>query len=446
MFIPKSKKHAKAYAAVSLSAALLFSTPSLASAASLLKIGSKGSEVREVQSRLKELGYFNYESITGYYGSITQNAVKEFQADKGISQDGIVGNDTRKHLFGGTSTSESSSSSQVSTPLLKKGSRGSAVTQLQQLLKDKGYLKGSVDGIFGNNTYSSVKSFQKDSGLVSDGIVGAKTWAALQSGSTPSRGSSGSSSKEEVNYSGLLKIGSRGSKVSSLQQRLKDLGYLSGKVDGIFGPATEKALKSFQKDNGLVVDGIAGDKTFAKLDNPVNKGSGSSDRGGNQSRPTTPASDNEIEMLAWSEVDGIWPRGTYATVVDFDTGKSFKIMRSGGYNHADCETATAEDTKILKSLYGGAFSWNRRAIIIKVGSRSIAASMAGMPHAGRDDKPNRAMVSNRSGGYGYGQNLDAIKGNDMDGVFDIHFYGSKTHGTNREDPQHQAQVRRAAGK
>ena len=114
-------------------------------------------------------------------------------------------------------------------------------------------------------------------------------------------------------------------------------------------------------------------------------------------------------MLHWSDVDKLWPRGTYATIVDYDTGKSFRVMRSGGYNHADVETATAEDTAILKSLYGGAFSWNRRAIIVKVNGRSIAASMAGMPHAGRDDKPNRAMVSNRSGGYGYGQNLDAVK-------------------------------------
>lgn len=450
MFIPKSKKCVKAYTAISLSAALMFTTPSIASAASILKLGSRGSEVREVQSHLKDLGYFNYSSITGYYGSITQNAVKQFQASKGIAQDGIVGNDTRKHLFGGASASGSGSGSSVQTsmPLLKMGSRGSAVTQLQQLLKDKGHLNGAVDGIFGNATYSGVKSFQKSAGVAVDGIVGSRTWTALQSDSTPSRGSSSSStSSGSFTGVGLLKVGSRGSAVSSLQQRLKDLGYQPGKVDGIFGSGTHKALRDFQRDNGLVVDGIAGNKTYAKLDNPVRNGSGATnDRGGSETRPTTPVSNGENEMLAWSEVDALWPRGTYATVIDFDTGKSFKIMRSGGYNHADVETATAEDTAILRSLYGGSFSWNRRAIIVRVAGRDIAASMAGMPHAGRDDKPNRAMVDNRSGGYGYGQNLDAIKGNDMDGVFDIHFYKSKTHGTNREDSQHQAQVKRAAGK
>ena len=434
MFIPKSKKCAKACAAVSLSAAMLFSTPSLVSAASLLKIGSSGSEVREVQAKLKDLGYFNYSSITGYYGSITQDAVRKFQASKGIAQDGIVGNNTKKYLFG--ESSGSNSSTPAPTSLLKKGSRGSAVTQLQQLLKDKGYLKGSVDGIFGNDTYSAVRSFQQAAGIAVDGIVGSRTWEALQSGSAPSGGSTGGSTSS----SSLLKVGSRGSAVSNLQQRLKDLGYQPGKVDGIFGSGTEKAVKAFQKDNGLTADGIAGAKTFAKLDNPTNN------RGDNGSRPTPPATNKGNEMLAWSDVDHLWPRGTYATVTDFDTGKSFKVMRSGGYNHADVETATAEDTKILKSLYGGSFSWNRRAIIVNISGRTIAASMAGMPHAGRDDQPNRAMVSDRSGGYGYGQNLDAVKGNNMDGVFDIHFYGSKTHGTNKADSQHQAQVRRAAGK
>jgi len=439
MFIPKSKKYAKACAAVSISAIMLFSTPSPASAASLLKLGSSGSEVREIQSRLKDLGYFKYPNITGYYGTITRDAVKAFQTSKGLAADGIVGSKTWAALQSGdTSSRGSSSSGSTVNTLLKKGSKGSAVTQLQQLLKDKGYLKGTVDGIFGNQTYSAVRSFQKDAGLAADGIVGSKTWAALQSGNTSSRGSS---SSREIGSTELLKIGSRGTAVSNLQQRLKDLGYSIGKVDGIFGSQTQNAVKAFQKDNGLVADGIAGPKTIAKLNNPDKKASDSTSNTGKQESEST-----EVQMLHWSEVDKLWPRGTYATIVDYDTGKSFRAMRSGGYNHADVETATAEDTAVLKSLYGGAFSWNRRAIIVKVNGKSIAASMAGMPHAGRDDKPNRVMVSDRSGGYGYGQNLDAVKGNNMDGVIDVHFYGSKTHGTNRECPQHQAQVKRAAGK
>ncbi|NLN42114.1 MAG: hypothetical protein GX160_09070, partial [Clostridiales bacterium] len=145
MFIPKSKKYAKACAAVSISAIMLFSTPSPASAASLLKLGSSGSEVREIQSRLKDLGYFKYPNITGYYGTITRDAVKAFQTSKGLAADGIVGSKTWAALQSDDTSSRGSSSngSTVNT-LLKKGSKGSAVTQLQQLLKDKGYLKGTV--------------------------------------------------------------------------------------------------------------------------------------------------------------------------------------------------------------------------------------------------------------------------------------------------------------
>lgn len=67
-------------------------------------------------------------------------------------------------------------------PMLKKGSKGSYVTLLQTTLINKGYKlpKYGVDGDFGNETLSAVKKFQKDNGLVVDGIVGPKTWSALE--------------------------------------------------------------------------------------------------------------------------------------------------------------------------------------------------------------------------------------------------------------------------
>ena len=70
--------------------------------------------------------------------------------------------------------------------------------------------------------------------------------------------------------------------------------------------------------------------------------------------------------------------------------------------------------------------------------------MAGMPHAGSDKAAANAYIKSRSGGYGAGTNLDAIKGNNMDGVFDIHFYNSKTHGSNSVNEAHQNMVKKAA--
>ncbi len=63
----------------------------------------------------------------------------------------------------------------------------------------------------------------------------------------------------------LSKIGSRGAEVTQIQTRLKELGYYSGSIDGIFGTATQSAVKKFQRDYGLTVDGIAGKWTLRSL-------------------------------------------------------------------------------------------------------------------------------------------------------------------------------------
>lgn len=63
----------------------------------------------------------------------------------------------------------------------------------------------------------------------------------------------------------LLKLRSSGSDVRFLQQELKDSGYDPGTVDGVFGPRTERAVKNFQADQGLVVDGIVGKQTWGAL-------------------------------------------------------------------------------------------------------------------------------------------------------------------------------------
>ena len=60
-------------------------------------------------------------------------------------------------------------------------------------------------------------------------------------------------------------MGAKGEDVKKCQQRLKDLGYLNGKVDGAFGGGTKRAVIAFQRMNGLATDGVAGEETLAKL-------------------------------------------------------------------------------------------------------------------------------------------------------------------------------------
>jgi hypothetical protein len=134
-----------------------------------------------------------------------------------------------------------------------------------------------------------------------------------------------------------------------------------------------------------------------------------------------------------------------AEVKDVYTGKTFKIKRTMGSNHADCEAVSKEDTAIIKSIWGG-FNWNTRPVIVSVGGRRLAASMSSMPHAGIDSAPFAAIVNNRSEGYGRGENLDAVKGNGMNGHFDVHFLNSTRHKDGKEDSRHQAAIAVASSK
>lgn len=147
----------------------------------------------------------------------------------------------------------------------------------------------------------------------------------------------------------------------------------------------------------------------------------------------------------WTEAQYVIPIGADFEVVDFATGKSFFARRTTGSNHADCETLTAEDTAIMKEIWGGSFSWKQRPVLIKIKGRKIAASMAGMPHAGNENAPADAWTSWRSDDWGAGPNYDYIKKNDMDGHFDIHFLNSTRHKDGLVDTTHQANIKKAAG-
>ncbi|NEP86048.1 MAG: peptidoglycan-binding protein [Okeania sp. SIO2C2] len=135
-------------------------------------------------------------------------------------------------------------SSSFSLPVLSNGSNGYDVTLVQRLLNNAGYGSLVEDGIFGVRTDTAVKQFQKDRNLIVDGIVGSQTWGAL----LPPTIGRGSSSDD----------------VERLQMILNEMGY-SLVVDGIFGSNTAAAVKGFQKDMSLEVDGIVGPLTWYVL-------------------------------------------------------------------------------------------------------------------------------------------------------------------------------------
>lgn len=147
----------------------------------------------------------------------------------------------------------------------------------------------------------------------------------------------------------------------------------------------------------------------------------------------------------WTEAQYLLPINAEFKVTDFYTGKSFMVKRTVGASHIDAETLTMNDTNIMRSVWGGTLSWSRRPIIIEYNGRKIAASMTSMPHAGNENAAGGAYTTWRSGDYGAGTNFDYVKGNGINGHFDIHFLNSARHSDGKVDTEHQKNVKIAAG-
>ena len=161
---------------------------------------------------------------------------------------------------------------------MRLGFQGDAVRTVQKRLKELGYYTGSIDGDFGKETEKAVKAFQKANGLSADGKVGEQTLKKLndKNAKTAKQASGGSkpnatktprpTATPNLQKDYYLRLGVSGSKVETLQRRLIELGWLSGKVTGNFDEATEAAVIAFQeRTKGLWSDGIAGPDTLRSL-------------------------------------------------------------------------------------------------------------------------------------------------------------------------------------
>jgi len=224
-----------------LSVALITGLLSIAGQAlALQKIGSNGAEVSSSQRCLKKLGYFNG-PVSGKFASLTQNAVIKFQQANGIAADGVVGASTQRALQRACqSRTFSRNTSGGQYPVLSQGKTGTAVTRLQQRLRQLGYLNTNPTGNFGPMTRDAVIAFQRNYRISANGIVNQQTWNALL-GSSATPGRSKLSTQQ----------------VKELQVRLRQLGYFNTAATGNIGPMTREAVTRFQRNYRLPVDGIA---------------------------------------------------------------------------------------------------------------------------------------------------------------------------------------------
>ena len=269
-----------------------------------MKQGNTGEAVGKLQERLKALGYYTG-NITCTYDAATKSAVLAFQKKNNLKKDGIAGKETQDAIYSESALRPDSTPTPAPTPeptptptptpaptykvpgvIVQSGSEGADAKTVQRRLRDLGYYTGKIDGEFGKASVDALKRFQTENGLKADGKAGKATYKVLfsdkaKAAPTPTPEQEETQEEPEtLPTSGAdptpaatptpvswekLKNGSSGQAVSQLQEALIQLGYLAGKTDGKFGADTEKAVRAFQKANGLTVDGVAGAATQKKL-------------------------------------------------------------------------------------------------------------------------------------------------------------------------------------
>ena len=257
-----------------------------------LRQGSTGAAVFTLQRQLnritKDYPFLGLLTVDGIFGRKMTETVKKFQKQFNLTADGVVGRSTWykisyiyvsvKDLAELTSEGETfsgtlpDSSWNFGSSVLKQGSTGSEVEQMQFWLSTLAQYESSipsvtVDGVYGSGTAAAVRAFQRLYGLTVDGIVGLTTWTELYDQFRSIQSDNGTPNA----YPGTpLREGSSGQNVRLVQFWLKIArtvytSLANVTVDGKFGAGTAAAVQRFQRYFGLTSDGVVGRITWNKL-------------------------------------------------------------------------------------------------------------------------------------------------------------------------------------
>lgn len=259
-----------------------------------LRFGSVGEDVRVIQRELNRIAV-NYPAIpripetNGFFGQDTETAVRAFQSIFNLTQDGIVGKSTWykiKSIYNGIKRLNELYSEGI-TPeeadrlfpqLLRLGDTGQFVRQMQYLLAVIAYFNDQiplppVNGVFDEATRESLLAFQRLNQLPADGIFGPTTAPRLLEvyRATIANIPPNVLPDNSLIYPGrFLLRGSRGDDVTDLQNFLiraaSNYSFIPlVTADGLFGPATEAAVRAVQQNQGLEVNGIVGPITWDRI-------------------------------------------------------------------------------------------------------------------------------------------------------------------------------------
>lgn len=235
--------------------------------------GDANGTVRTLQMALIELGYLDEGSDDGKFGAKTESALLLFEKRNGLTQDGVCDQELQLLLYEGKPKNKQGyrkvikTCAPVGTPYIYEDSRGEAVSRAQARLSELGYYNGKDTGINDDATQEAIKAFEAKHGLMQDGELDPADQTILYGASAMSASAvvTPSPSPTPAPPAQVVRPGDRSEDARKVQERLKELGYYQGELDGSFGSGSVAALKAFQKNNGLEADGVCGIKTRAIL-------------------------------------------------------------------------------------------------------------------------------------------------------------------------------------
>ena len=223
-----------------------------------LRLGNTGLAVQALQTRLQELGYYAA-GVSGIFDADTEQAVRRFEQTYGTMQTGVATTELQQRLFASDALvygSDAYNKAVISQyKVLQRGDVGSSVYALQQRLKNLGYPIDSLTGIFDNETANAVMLFYEAYGLTADDVANVALQKELYSDSARAYGGGTVQTGSSVVLRSLADI----------QQRLIDLGYLSGAADGELDVRTQIAIKLFEETCGQLPSGAVTAELQAQL-------------------------------------------------------------------------------------------------------------------------------------------------------------------------------------
>ena len=243
-----------------------------------LSLGNTGIAVQALQLRLRDLGYFTGD-VSGLFDADTEAAVKRFEQTYGTMQTGVATAKLQLKLFASTApaygTEEYNSAVISQYAVLRPGAVGSSVYALQQRLKNLGYPLTELTGVFDEETGQCVRLFYAAYGLASSDVANvamqrelyadtAKTYdPSIQILSTLSPDEAAQQASivmpdgTEADDGTAIALGSSGTRISQIQQRLIALGYMEGGADtGVFDQATQEGVNRFLSAIGRQPNGM----------------------------------------------------------------------------------------------------------------------------------------------------------------------------------------------